>query len=55
MTSLHPVILICWLVLAACVTIVGYLMLGVTIDWWERRQDARTYQIRTRHHQQVRR
>lgn len=50
MTSLHPVILVCWLVLVACILVVGYLMIALVVEWWERCQDARTYQIRTRHH-----
>jgi uncharacterized SAM-binding protein YcdF (DUF218 family) len=50
--SLHPVVWLCWLVLAVCVTIV---VVALVLDWWERRQDARTYQIRTRHHGEVKR
>lgn len=49
MTSLHPAILICWLILAASVVIV---VGAICVDWWERRQDAATREllIRDRHH-----
>jgi hypothetical protein len=48
-TSLHPVILTCWLVLAACVLVVGYLMIALCLDWWERRIHATNRQHLTQH------
>jgi hypothetical protein len=48
---MNLVILTCWLVLIACVlvVVVGYLMVALCLDWWERRIHATNRQHLTQH------